>query len=63
MEWFEQSNIQVDDHPLYLLDLNPSKHICIHFKTQLQEQYLDIAHTPCSPDKVKQHLADILPKV
>ena len=26
-EWFEQHNIQVDEHPSYSQDLNPIKHV------------------------------------
>ena len=61
-EWFEQYNIQVDEHPPYSLGLNPIEHVWVVLKQQLHKQYPDIADTPSSPDAVRARLVELLPK-
>ena len=62
-EWFEQYNIQVDEHPPYSPDLNPIEHAWVVLKQQLHKQYPDIADTPGGPDAVRARLIEVLPKV
>ena len=52
-EWFEQHNIQVDEHPLYLPGLNPIEHAWVVLKQQLHKQHPDIVDTPGGPDAVR----------
>ena len=48
-EWFEQYNIQVDEHPPYSPDLNPIEHVWVVLKEQLHKQHLNIADTAVVP--------------
>ena len=41
-EWFEQHNIQVDEHPPYLPVLNPMEHVLLVLKQKLHKQHPDI---------------------
>ena len=61
--WYEKHNIQVDEHPLYLPDLNPIEHVWAILKQQLHKQHSDISDTPGGPDAVRIRLIEVPPKV
>ena len=62
-KWFEQHNIEVDEHPPYLPDLNPIEYVWVVLKQQLHKQHPDIFDTPGGPDTVRARLIKVLPKV
>lgn len=61
--WFEENNIDLEDHPLVSPDLNPIEYVRTELKKRLHHQYPDIIDTPGRPDKVKERLAEVLPLV
>ena len=63
MEWFEEQNIQLDEHPPCSPDLNPIENAWVELKKRLQIMYPDIATMPGGPKKVRERLVQVLPEV
>ena len=63
MNWLEDNNIDIIEHPPYSPDLSPIEHIWIELKKRLHQQYPRISDTPGGKEAVKRKLAEVLPLV
>jgi len=63
LEWFDENHIDLEDNPPLSPDLNPIEHAWVELKHCLHQQYPDILDTPGGPDRIRAHLAEVLPLV